>query len=71
MGKILGGINGATENDCWNIGRGGPAPGIIHVISAVTIRSILGCCDVVGFLDGFTWLVEGSTNQGCPLSIKE
>jgi 6-phosphofructokinase len=50
---------------------GGPAPGINSVISAVTIRSILGGCNVVGILDGFKWLMEGSTEHGRPLSIEE
>ncbi len=50
---------------------GGPAPGINSVISAVTIRSILGGCDVVGILDGFKWLMEGNTSQVRPLSIHE
>lgn len=50
---------------------GGPAPGINSVISAVTIRSILGGCDVVGILNGFKWLIEGSTSQVRPLSIEE
>ncbi|HET7438970.1 MAG TPA: 6-phosphofructokinase, partial [Nitrospira sp.] len=50
---------------------GGPAPGINSVISAVTIRSILGSCDVVGILDGFKWLMEGSTEHVRPLSIEE
>ncbi|MCP9451820.1 MAG: 6-phosphofructokinase [Nitrospira sp.] len=50
---------------------GGPAPGINSVISAATIRGILGGCDVVGFLDGFKWLMEGSTGQVRPLSIEE
>ena len=50
---------------------GGPAPGINSVISAVTIRSILGGCDVVGIIDGFKWLMEGSTSQVRPLSIEE
>src|SRR5689334_12735651 len=50
---------------------GGPAPGINSVISAVTIRSILGGCDVVGILDGFKWLMEGSTEHVHPLSIEE
>lgn len=50
---------------------GGPAPGINSVISAVTIRSILGGCDVVGVLNGFKWLMEGSTSQVRPLSIEE
>lgn len=49
---------------------GGPAPGINSVISAVTIRSILGGCDVVGIIDGFKWLMEGSTGQVRPLSIE-
>ena len=50
---------------------GGPAPGINSVISAVTIRSILGGCDVLGIIDGFKWLIEGSTSQVRPLSIEE
>jgi 6-phosphofructokinase 1 len=50
---------------------GGPAPGINSVIGAATIRGILGGCDVVGFLDGFKWLMEGSTGQVRPLSIEE
>lgn len=50
---------------------GGPAPGINSVISAATIRSILGGCDVVGILDGFKWLMEGSTGNVRPLSIEE
>jgi ATP-dependent phosphofructokinase / diphosphate-dependent phosphofructokinase len=50
---------------------GGPAPGINSVISAVTIRSILGGCDVVGIIDGFKWLMEGSESRVRPLSIEE
>ena len=50
---------------------GGPAPGINSVISAVTIRSILSGCDVVGILDGFKWLMEGNLSQVRPLSIEE
>ena len=50
---------------------GGPAPGINSVISAVTIRSVLGGCEVVGILDGFKWLMEGSVSQVRPLSIEE
>jgi ATP-dependent phosphofructokinase / diphosphate-dependent phosphofructokinase len=50
---------------------GGPAPGINSVMSAVTIRSILGGCDVVGILDGFKWLMEGTVDQVRPLSIEE
>ncbi|MCE9535521.1 MAG: 6-phosphofructokinase, partial [Nitrospirae bacterium] len=50
---------------------GGPAPGINSVISAVTIRSILGGCDVVGIIDGYKWLMEGNTSRVRPLSIEE
>lgn len=50
---------------------GGPAPGINSVISAVTIRSIVGGCDVVGILDGFKWLMEGNTSRAKPLVIEE
>jgi len=50
---------------------GGPAPGINSVISAVTIRSIIGGSEVLGFLDGFKWLMEGSTEHVHPLSIEE
>jgi len=50
---------------------GGPAPGINSVISAVTIRSVLGGCHVVGIIDGFKWLMEESTSHVRPLSIDE
>ena len=50
---------------------GGPAPGINSVISAATIRSILGGSDVLGIIDGFKWLMDGSTGQVRPLSIEE
>lgn len=50
---------------------GGPAPGINSVISAATIRSILGGSDVQGIIDGFKWLMEGSTGQVRPLSIED
>ena len=50
---------------------GGPAPGINSVIGAVTIRSLLGGSEVLGFADGFKWLMEGSTGHVHPLSIEE
>ncbi len=50
---------------------GGPAPGINSVISAVTIRSILGGCEVVGIIDGFKWLMEDNVSHIRPLSIEE
>lgn len=50
---------------------GGPAPGINSVISAATIRSILGGSDVLGIIDGFKWLMQASTGQVRPLSIED
>ncbi len=50
---------------------GGPAPGINSVISAATIRSIVGGCDVIGIFDGFKWLMEGSMSHIKPLSSEE
>ncbi len=50
---------------------GGPAPGINSVISAATIRSIVGGYDVLGILDGFKWVMEGGTGNVRPLSIEE
>lgn len=50
---------------------GGPAPGINSVISAATIRSIVGGCDVIGIFDGFKWLMEGSMSHVKPLSSED
>ena len=50
---------------------GGPAPGINSVISAATIRSIVGGCDVIGIFDGFKWLMEGSMSHVKPLLSEE
>jgi 6-phosphofructokinase 1 len=49
---------------------GGPAPGINGVISAVTIEAIEQGMEVIGFLDGFKWLVEGKPEYR-PLFIDE
>jgi 6-phosphofructokinase len=49
---------------------GGPAPGINSVIGAATIGSILAGVDVLGILDGFKWITEGSELVK-PLSIEE
>ena len=38
---------------------GGPAPGINGVISSVTIEAIEPGIEVIGFQDGFKWLVKG------------
>lgn len=50
---------------------GGPAPGINSVISAATIRSILGGAAVLGIPDGFKWIMEGEVGNVKPLSIEE
>ena len=38
---------------------GGPAPGLNGVISSVTIEAIESGIEVIGFQDGFKWLVQG------------
>jgi len=50
---------------------GGPAPGINGVISAVTIEAIEQGLDVIGFLDGFKWLVEGKAEHYAPPPITD
>jgi 6-phosphofructokinase 1 len=42
---------------------GGPAPGINGVISSVTIEAVEQGGEVVGFYDGFKWLVEGTADH--------
>jgi 6-phosphofructokinase 1 len=50
---------------------GGPAPGINGVISAVTIEAIEQGYEVIGFRDGFQWLVQGSSDHLVRLSIDD
>jgi 6-phosphofructokinase 1 len=50
---------------------GGPAPGINSVISAATIEAINSGWEVVGILDGFQHLIEGSTDHVVPLAIAD
>jgi ATP-dependent phosphofructokinase / diphosphate-dependent phosphofructokinase len=50
---------------------GGPAPGINSVISAATIEAINTGWEVVGILDGFQHLMEGSGADVVPLSIPD
>jgi 6-phosphofructokinase 1 len=50
---------------------GGPAPGINGVISSVTIEGINHGMDVVGFRDGFKWLVRGDSEHVMHLTIDE
>lgn len=50
---------------------GGPAPGLNGVISAVTIECRNQETDVIGFQDGFKWLVRGDMDHHRKLSIAE
>jgi 6-phosphofructokinase len=50
---------------------GGPAPGINSVVSAATIEAINSGWDVVGILDGFQHLIEGSIDEVMPLTIRD
>ncbi len=50
---------------------GGPAPGINGVISAVTIEAINQRMKVIGFHEGFRWLVEGDGQHAQPLTIPD
>jgi 6-phosphofructokinase len=50
---------------------GGPAPGINSVISAATIEAINSGWEVIGILDGFEHLIEGSTRHVQPLTITD
>jgi len=50
---------------------GGPAPGINAVISAATIRAVLGGVDVLGIRDGFEWIMRGDIDHVRPLTIRD
>jgi 6-phosphofructokinase len=50
---------------------GGPAPGINSVIAAATIEAINSGWEVIGLLDGFQHLIEGSTRHILPLTITD
>lgn len=50
---------------------GGPAPGINGVISSVTIEAIEQGMEVIGFQDGFKWLIKGMTDQCRRLEIND
>ncbi len=50
---------------------GGPAPGINGVISSVTIEAVEQGIEVIGFRDGFQWLVKGDTEHYRPLAIDD
>ncbi|HXJ66304.1 MAG TPA: diphosphate--fructose-6-phosphate 1-phosphotransferase [Actinomycetota bacterium] len=50
---------------------GGPAPGMNSVISAATIEAVNTGWEVVGILDGFEHLIEGSTRETRTLGITD
>ena len=50
---------------------GGPAPGINGVISSVTIEAIEQGIEVIGFQDGFKWLVKGDADHYRKLLIDD
>jgi 6-phosphofructokinase len=50
---------------------GGPAPGINGVISAVTIEAIEQGIEVIGFQDGFKWLVKNDADHYRKLTIND
>src|SRR5438067_7569568 len=50
---------------------GGPAPGINGVISSVTIEAVEQGTEVIGFRDGFKWLVEGHADHHRRLTIED
>ena len=50
---------------------GGPAPGINAVISAATIEARNHGLRVLGYYDGFKWLVQGDTQHVTELAIND
>jgi 6-phosphofructokinase len=50
---------------------GGPAPGINGVISAATIEAVEQGIEVIGFRDGFKWLVKGDSSNHVKLTIND
>ncbi len=50
---------------------GGPAPGINGVISSVAIEAVEQGIEVIGFRDGFQWLVKGDADHYRKLAIDD
>jgi 6-phosphofructokinase 1 len=50
---------------------GGPAPGINGVISSVAIEAVEQSIEVIGFRDGFKWLVRNDADHYRKLTIDE
>jgi ATP-dependent phosphofructokinase / diphosphate-dependent phosphofructokinase len=65
-------MSGGTQNGrlALLVG-GGPAPGINGVISAATIEARNNGLEVIGFQDGFRWLMQGDGRQWRPLDIAD
>jgi 6-phosphofructokinase 1 len=61
----------AAVNECKMalLVGGGPAPGINGVISAATIEARNHGIEVIGFQDGFHWLMKGDTGHWRALDI--
>jgi 6-phosphofructokinase 1 len=51
---------GASQGKLAMLVGGGPAPGINGVIGSVAIESVERGVDVIGFRDGFKWLVQNT-----------
>ena len=61
-----------TSNGSGKLGivvGGGPAPGINGVIGAATLRAALAGVEVVGIVDGYSWLMKGDTAHTVALPI--
>src|SRR3954449_753841 len=50
---------------------GGPAPGINGVISSVAIEAVEQGIEVIGFRDGFKWLVKNDADHYRKLTIED
>src|SRR6516165_8636896 len=50
---------------------GGPAPGINGVISSVAIEAVEQGIEVIGFRDGFRWLVKADGDHHRKLTIDD
>ena len=63
-------VNASSTGKLALLVGGGPAPGINGVISSATIEAIdHHGLEVIGFQDGFKWLVRGDLEHYRPLSI--
>jgi ATP-dependent phosphofructokinase / diphosphate-dependent phosphofructokinase len=63
--------NGPQNGKLALLVGGGPAPGINGVISAATIEARNHGLEVIGFQDGFRWLMQADDRQWRPLDIAD